>query len=325
MKKTLFVCALLFATVQVTKAQLNNITSSVTNEKGTPLHDVFVADDQYKNATFTDSLGGFTIAVHPDSKLRFEHAGYKDTLITAVKPGADMSVTLKSTAGSVASADNPTGRAASEGLSKNEVAVISNDMGGYLKPAHEKGDTRGSQYLCETFVHGYMISSAGELVHNPSFLFDYDKIGGRLLLTRDNKLITEVGWDQINSFTLFSNTDERFDFEKAPAIDPSHYVQVLASGTKYKIYKLIKTRFAKADYVNNGAAAHGHDYDEYIDDADYYVFDPQTNQPKKFSLRKKSIKEAFAKEADKINKYLSDNPGDIDDAYLSKLGVYMNQ
>jgi len=316
---------LLFATVQVTKAQVNSITGSVTNEKGNPMHDVFVADDQYKNATFTDSLGNFTIAAHPDSKLKFEHAGYNDTLMTGIKPGAGIQVALKSTGGPGASADSSTGRAATESFTRNEIAVISNNTGGYLRPAHEKGDTRGSQYLFETFVHGYMISSAGEVAHNPNFLFDYDKIGGRLLLTRDNKLITEIGWDQINSFTLFSNTDERFDFEKAPAIDPSHYVQVVASGNKYKIYKLIKTKFAKADYVNNGAAAHGHDYDEYVDDANYYVFDLQTNQPKKFSLRKKSIKEAFAKEADKINKYLSANSGDIDDAYLGKLGEFMNQ
>ena len=317
---------LLFATVQVTKAQNNNITGSVTNEKGNLMHDVFVADDQYKNATFTDSLGNFTIVVHPDSKLKFEHAGYKDTVITAPKPGEGMQVTIKGAVGSKVSADSTSGMAAAGGgLTKNEVAVISNDMGGYLKPAHEKGDTRGSQYLFETFVHGYMISSAGELAHNPGFLFDYDKMSGNLLLTRDNRLITEVGFDQINSFTLFSNTDERVDFGKEPAIDPSHYLQVLASGTKYKIYKRIKTRFAKADYVNNGAAPHGHDYDEYIDDADYYVFDLQTNQPKKFTLRKKSIKEVFAKEADKINKYVSSASGDIDDAYLSKLGAFMNQ
>src|SRR5437016_7923712 len=126
MKKTLFICMLLFATVQVTKAQVNNITGSVTNEKGNPVHDVFVADDQYKNATFTDSLGNFVIAVHPDSKLKLEHAGYKDTLITEIKPAAGIQVALKSTGGSEASGDKATGRAATESLTKNEVAVISN-------------------------------------------------------------------------------------------------------------------------------------------------------------------------------------------------------
>jgi hypothetical protein len=99
----------------------------------------------------------------------------------------------------------------------------------------------------------------------------------------------------------------------------------LVTGKKYKIYKLLKTRFAKADYVNNGAAPHGHDYDEYIDEPDYYVVDAQTNQAQKFAPKKKAIKEVFAKETDKVSKFLSDNSGRIDDAYLSKLGGYMNQ
>ena len=42
-------------------------------------------------------------------------------------------------------------------------------------------------------------------------------------------------------------------------------------------------------------------------------------------LKKKSLKTAFPKDADKVNKYLNDNPGDIDDAYLAKLGAFMNQ
>jgi hypothetical protein len=55
------------------------------------------------------------------------------------------------------------------------------------------------------------------------------------------------------------------------------------------------------------------------------VVDVQNNQQLKLSLKKKSIKEDFANEAAKVNKYLSDNGGSINDAYLSKLGAYMNQ
>ena len=124
---------------------------------------------------------------------------------------------------------------------------------------------------------------------------------------------------------MYNNKDERFVFAKVPGIDQSHYVQVLSSGSKYSVYKLIKTKFVKSDYVNNGVTSHGNDYDEYVDDADYYVFDVQANQSKKISLKKKSIKEGFAKDADKVNKYLSDNSGDINDAYLAKLGDFMNQ
>ena len=92
-----------------------------------------------------------------------------------------------------------------------------------------------------------------------------------------------------------------------------------------KIYKFIKTTFRKSDYVNAGMIQHGNDFDEFIDDADYYLFDVQANQTKKFTLKRKSLKESFAKEGDKINKYLSDHSGDINDAYLSDLGDAMNK
>ena len=192
-------------------------------------------------------------------------------------------------------------------------------------PGHEKGKTRGNRYLLDIFAHGFFVNSSDELIYNRDYLYDYDKIGGGVLLTKDGKSIMELGYDQTKSFTLYNNADEVFVFEKVPSIDISHYLQVLSSGKKYKIYKLIKTRLVKADYVNNGVTQHGNDYDEFMDDADYYVFDVQANQQKKITLKKKSLKEVFVKDADKINKYLSDNSGDINDAYLSKLGDNMNQ
>jgi hypothetical protein len=197
-------------------------------------------------------------------------------------------------------------------------------FGGAIAPGHRKGKTKGSQYLFDTFVCGYVVNSSGEIVYQTGNRFDYDKIGGSLLLTTDNKTIIEVAWDKISSFTLYSSTDERFDFEKVPSIDPSHYVQVLVSGPKYKIYKLIKTRLDRADYVNKGSVSYGNDYDEFVDDADYFVFDAQDKHVQKLPLRKKSIKEVFAKEADKAAKFLATNSGSINDIYLSKLGELMN-
>jgi hypothetical protein len=135
----------------------------------------------------------------------------------------------------------------------------------------------------------------------------------------------QLSWDQIKSFTLFGNKDETVTFDKVPAIDPSHYSQVIASGKKYKIYKLIKTKFVRADYVNTGVTQHGNDYDEYVDDADYYVWDVQANKAQKFALKKKGLKDGFPNEADKVTKYVADNKGSIDEAYLGKLGDYMNQ
>ncbi len=315
-------CLLFIATAQLIKAQTNTVSGSVKDEKGTPLHFVFVGDSESKNAVLSDSLGNFTIGIKPGSKLEFELAGYENTTINPDKNNASLQIVLK--AGSSTANSQGTVSTKLVETNSNEALPTMGD-GGLIAPGHQKGNLRGNRYLFDNFVHGFVINSNNELIHNPDYLFDYDKIGGMLLVTKDKNNITEVSWDQTKSFTLYNKADQRFVFEKVPAIDKSHYVQVLASGPKYKIYKLIKTNFVKSDYVNNGVTAHGNDYDEYVDDADYYVLDIQANQPKKLSLKKKSIKENFAKDADKVNKYLSDNSGDIDDAYLSKLGDYMNQ
>jgi hypothetical protein len=322
MKKSFLMCLLLIATAQLIEAQTSAVTGSIKDEKGNPLHFVFVGDSEYKNAVFSDSLGNFTIAVKPDSKLEFELAGYENATISTDKNNAGPQIVLKAQG----SAANTQGNVSTKLVetNSNELLPTLGD-GGLIAPAHQKGNLRGNRYLFDNFAHGFVINSDNELIHNPGYLFDYDKMGGILLVTKDKKNITEVSWDKTKSFTLYNNTDQCFVFEKAPAIDNSHYVQVLASGKKYKIYKLIKTKFVRSDFVNNGVTSHGNDYDEYVDDADYYVLDVQGNQSQKLSLKKKSIKEDFAKDADKVNKYLSDNSGSIDDTYLSKLGAYMNQ
>ena len=321
MRKFLLIC-LLFATAsQLTKAQNTTATGSVKDDKGNPLHFVFVADMQNKTATFSDSLGNFTIAVHPDSKLQFQLAGYESASVT-VANNASPEVVLKSAGGAN---PQPVIVAMAIGQTTGNASVVNLADGGTVAPGHQKGAAHGNRYLLDNFAHGYIINASDELMYKPNFLLDYDKIGGFVLQASDNKAMTQLSYDQVKSFTLFSDKDVLMTFEKAPAIDQAHYVQVIASGKKYKIYKLIKTKFVKSDYVNTGVASHGNDYDEFVDDADYYVLDVQANQSKKLSLKKKSIKENFAKDADKVNKYLSDNSGDIDDAYLSKLGDYMNQ
>lgn len=309
-------------------AQNIAVTGNVKNDKGNSLHYVFVSDNQAKNAVFTDSLGNFTITAKQGTKLQFQYAGYADTTID-INKSADLRVALRSLGGTTGSGGSLT---AQKTISSQSKSLVTNaDMGTLSSggeiggPAHKKGNLHGSRYLFEDFVHGFLINESDELIYNPAYLFDYDKIGGVLLITQDKNSVSEANVDRTKSFTLYSNTDGRFVFERVPAIDKAHYSQVLASGKKYNIYKTISTRFVKSDYVNNGITTHGNDYDEYVDDYVYYVLDVQGGQLQKFNPKKRALKTIFAKDADKLNKFLADNSGDIDDAYLSKLGDLMNQ
>jgi hypothetical protein len=330
MKKIFSICLLLLATVQLTKAQTNNITGTVKDEQGNPLHFVFVHDNRSKNAAFTDSLGNFSIYQAVGSKLQFQLSGHSDTSVNIDKGTANLQIALRSSGkgGGAGSSLSAHIKLSTEpvGASKTDADMNTLANGSTISAiAHQKGNTRGNRYLFDEFAHGYVINTQNVLVYDENYRFDYDKIGGVLLLTEDNNNVTQVSDLQIMSFTLFSNTDQLVTFEQVPAIDKTHYVQVLASGAKYNIYKSIKTRLVKASYTNAGITSHGNDYDEFVDDIDYYFVDTKTNQPVKFNPKKKALKTIFAAEPDKINKYITDHSGDIDDMYLSNLGAYMNQ
>ncbi|MBS1531006.1 MAG: carboxypeptidase regulatory-like domain-containing protein [Bacteroidetes bacterium] len=319
MKKTLSMLLLLTAAAKFAMAQGDVASGSVRDADGKPLHFVFVGDVANRNAVFTDTLGNFSIQIKPGSKLVFELDGYKDTVVNNINTNTGLLVVLK-----------PSGVAADPGTLSTKVEVersteiTSITQGGEIAPGHQKGDLRGSQYKFEVFVHGYLINGSDELVYKPNYMLDYDKVGGGLLLTADKKKIVNVISDQVKSFTLYSMSDQRYDFTKVPAIDNSHFVQVVAAGPKYKIYKLTKTTFVKSDYVNNGVVSHGHDYDEYVDDDTYFI-EADGGQPQKFSPKKRALKEVFAKDADKLGKFMSENSGSINDEYLGKLGAFMNK
>lgn len=323
MKTPYFSWLFLLAAISTAAAQTHIVTGLVKDNKGNPIHFVFVSDNNYKEASFTDSLGNFSINVRPDSKLAFVAKGYNDTLINVNNNTTNVQVTLGEIRTNNTNASGILNKANGADIRRQLQRV--NDVDLRMMPGHEKGNLRGNRYLFDHFVHGYIVNRDNRLVYNQVYLVNYDKISGLPVLTDDNENILQFSWDQLIAFTLFNGNDTRVSFVKEPTIDNAHFLQVLASGEKYKIYKLIKTKFVRADYVNSGVISHGNDYDEYVDDTDYYVWDVRSGRAQKIALKKKSIKDGFPAEADKVNKYLADAKGSIDDAWLSKLGDYMNQ
>ena len=70
----------------------------------------------------------------------------------------------------------------------------------------------------------------------------------------------------------------------------------------------------------------GNNYDEYVDESSYYLLNVETNQIQKIIPKKKAIREVFANEGDKPNKFISDHSSDdIDDFYFTSLGSVLNE
>ena len=196
---------------------------------------------------------------------------------------------------------------------------------GYIVTYKTKEPTRGTRYFFRNFVRGFIINAKGELVKKPGSFYDYDKVSGQLLLKPLNQPALIVKTSDVQSFTLYGDRQNAFVFERVPAIDSQKFVQVLSFGLKYKIYKLLETHFASANYRDDGIDKEGNKYDEFVDEGAYYVLNIENGRVQKFSPKIRSLKEVFNNDEDKLNKFISLHPSDtIGDVYLSSLGEFMN-
>jgi hypothetical protein len=342
--------------IRFASAQTINISGTVKTGDGDALHLAFVQDKQYKYGAYTDSLGGFSLAVNPYSKLKVSCGGFRDTLID-INNQTTFAVVLKPLVNIVAGRSNITPQADdhndinfaafSGGTTRDEPSVPNHkevytdrstgrsatltsgsyDMAqGAIFPVFtHKEETQGSRYLFNTWVHGYVVNAKDSIIQSPLLWFNYDKMSGGLLLTKDKHAAIEVYRENVKFFTLFDALNQPSTFTMAPEIDKTHYVQVIASGNNYKIYKAVSTKFIKSNYESDGLASTGNNFDLYQDEFTYYILNVKTNQLQKIGLKKKALKQAFAADETKADSYFKTNDSDIDDNYLASLGDYMNK
>jgi CarboxypepD_reg-like domain len=244
--------------------------------------------------------------------------------------GADINYSITQSSGIF---NPPAGATVSKGADGRIIAwhiatteVLNTVNTGSLIPvfSHQE-DTRGSRYLFDKSVKGMVVNQFDTIINNPAYLYNYDKIGGNLLLTQDNQNYIEVDKQQIKSFAL-KGDNAGYVFEHVRSVKDNNFFEVVLKGTKYAVYKLIKTKLIKANHQTNGYTESGNYYDEYKDERIYYFVDVKNNTARQFELKKKSIKEVFGVEKVKTDKYFSDHINeDINEDFIKNLTVYLNQ
>jgi hypothetical protein len=330
MKKYLILFYLVFTVISIVNAQVVTVSGSVQDKSGNYLRYAFVQDVQAKNGVYTDSLGHFSLQAQANAQLHINCAGYKDAVVS-YNGQNDLVVTLQPDAAANNTDSQPTNTALQDALVKqmeltNKSTVASDfQQGSAVAIIHTKDETQGSPYFFKTWVHGYVINAQDTLIQNPGFLLNYDKIRGVLMLTKDRASVIAIYQDKVKSFTLFDALNQPYTFALVPEIDKTHYVQVIAPGNNYRIYKAIKTKFIPSNYSNDGLASTGNNFDLYEDEFTYYILNVKTNQLQKVTLKKKALKQVFAADETKADSYFKTNDGDIDDNYLGALGDYMNK
>lgn len=180
--------------------------------------------------------------------------------------------------------------------------------------------------MFDDWAKGYVTDAKGNTINSENYTFNYDKIGGTLLMSQDKHTAIGIDKEHVKNFVVYSKVDKAMAFEHVPAIDATHYCEVLATGAKYKIYKLIKTKLVKADFKSDGMTSSGNKYDEYVDEPAYYVIDVKNVRPQQLGLKSKAIKQVFAADADKVKTFFTNHKDDdIDETFLSALGDFLNQ
>ena len=137
----------------------------------------------------------------------------------------------------------------------------------------------------------------------------------------------QVENSDIRSFTLNDQGSE-YKFEKNPLIDDKlFFIQLVKPGDgKYSLYKSVKTTFVKSDYRSDGLTESGKNYDEYVDENNYYIVSASWDKYKTVALKKKSIREALQDEMDKVNSYFSQHKDNfINESFLVGLVNSLNQ
>lgn len=185
-------------------------------------------------------------------------------------------------------------------------------------------DTRGSRYLLKDFAHGIIVDNTSRVIVDSMLLMNYDKIDGQLMIAQDTKNYLEVDKEKVLAFA-FKTPDTSFVFLNVPILSKINYFQLIATGPRYSVYKSIKTKFVKANYVSNGLTESGNNYDEYVD-TETYFWVAGKDSAGIFELKKRSIKNVFTGEKSRVDSWFSKHKiDDINDKFLKGLVDYLNE
>lgn len=192
---------------------------------------------------------------------------------------------------------------------------------------HQKDATVGSPYVSKEWLKGSVVNYNDTVINSPGLLYNYNKMTGALLVTQDQNNYIELNRNSYKSFTLTDALGVEHRYVYVPTISPTASVEVVAAGPNYSIYKLTKTRFKKADYITDGLTERGNNYDEYVDEYEYYVVNSKDKnmQANKIGTKKKALKDAFGADAAKVDAYVAQHKADLNAEYFKGLGDYLNQ
>jgi hypothetical protein len=192
------------------------------------------------------------------------------------------------------------------------------NSGSILPSFLNKQDTKGNRYLYEKWANGSVIGVDGVVYNSPNFHYNYDKISQKLFMLLDSNKVLELSSGNIAGFSL-KGDDNEYHFERLKnSTDLNFYQPVYKEEKGYSLYKLLFTKFKRADYQTNGIIESGNKYDEYVDELEYFIVSPK-QEISKVTFKKKNLEKVLEKESAKVDSFFSQNKEKVDEGFVVKL------
>ena len=185
-------------------------------------------------------------------------------------------------------------------------------------------------YFDSSWVKARILSANNTIISSDSFLFNFDKIDHRLLITTNFKQVYEIDRREFKA-VLFYWHDSAYVFKHINFINDKDLFEVIVSdNSKYSLYKVVRTKLVKGHYGGSSFSS-GNDRsgDKYLDDKEYYIFFPNREYRIIHLLKRGAIERAFKlnPDSDIVDEYLnmSGNKDIYAENELKDLIIYLNK
>ncbi|HXB28715.1 MAG TPA: hypothetical protein VNW49_02795, partial [Puia sp.] len=194
-----------------------------------------------------------------------------------------------------------------------------------------QGSFKGKNLLFDgNWVKGKLLTSNNSIVSGDNFLFNFDKIEHKLLITADYKNIFEIDRREFKA-ALFYFNDSAYVFKHIYFINDKDLFQILVNDeTRYSLYKVIHTKLIKETFGINAISTPGSTAfrEKYVDMPEYYIFFPNREYRSIFTLKKGPIERIFElnRDSEKVNEFLKMTTSKVyDENELIQLILFLNK
>lgn len=201
-------------------------------------------------------------------------------------------------------------------------------VGSFVNFHAPKENTKGRRFLLADWAKGTVTTKQDLVLQNDNLAINYDKLSHDLYYSLDHKTVIEAERSHIKSFHLVASDGATMDFGRLDLVKPEVFFQVFIpfDNTHYGLYSLTTTTFKKADYRTDGMVETGNNYDEYVDNVQYYIVSPGGKEYQPVELKKKSVRASLPNAKPKVDEYLSQHKNDdINETFLKGLIEYINK